>query len=370
MKTMVNFGIPVRESTKADVPSLLPLPAIEAGFNWRQRKRRRSRRRVGARSSSPTLTVRERKEAFRRRFDPLFLEQEYRLAEGYRDGFKIEKTKNSEENPSEISTNNSEETCSGEKKSNENDSDKKQPKEQSDYVVDGANILSKGAVNGEGEKEGSNIVAMATRGANDKDNASEHKGPGLGVGRLLVRDWKLKNSEMELELKERGLRALDRKRRRMVEFSQNRAKLQQKKLEIMRSYSSSPLSALRKNTKENNKRSISRNSSIGGSVSVSSAIGGGHRRSDAIDGAEEKKDDEHAVTTAVEVDDVSSGAAVIDLKPGGKRWRNEADTLKIRSERKVRLRRAPIVLARESAHARAAAVAAATLLNEKSAAKG
>lgn len=40
---MVLAGMPFRETTKADVPSLMPLPDLD-GFEWRRRRLRRSRR--------------------------------------------------------------------------------------------------------------------------------------------------------------------------------------------------------------------------------------------------------------------------------------------------------------------------------------
>lgn len=243
LRAMVNSGIPVRESTKTDVPSLLPLPAAENGFEWHQRRRRRHRRRPGdGNVSSPALAVERRESAVSRRFDHS------------RDGPVAEQYRNIVES--------------------------------SEKFVDGAD-LSKGVFNGEGCAAAAVVAATEGQTKNVKR--------GLGLGWLLVSDWKYKNSEMEREARGEGLWALERKRRRMQEFSQKTIE-QQHALEKVRGTTS----------------------------------GGG-----SVDGVVGACDDKPAGSVAE-----PEAAAQIDLRPGGKRGRNEALTLR------MRVRRTPGVLGR------------------------
>lgn len=237
LKAMVNSGIPVRESTKQDVPSLMPLPTSEDGFDWHQRKRRRRPRRLGASRLSPRgLTVRRREVAIRQFLDP----SGDIVVAGERGDDGAEVSKN---------------------------------------FLRGAE-LSKGVVNGEG------CAAAAVAAAGEKASSGGKK-RSLGLGWLLVSDWRYKNSVMEREANGGGRSALERKRRRMEEFSQKAIELREKL-----------------------------NKTGDGSVG---------RQSGAIEGGITDGEDASPA--------VGSAHAQIELRPGGRRGRNEALTLRMRVRR-------------------------------------
>lgn len=241
---MVNSGIPVRESTKQDVPSLMPLPTSEDGFDWHQRKRRRRPRRLGASRLSPRcLTVKRREAAIRQSLDPC---GEVVVAGERADGTEISKN----------------------------------------FLA--RTKLSKGVVNG----EGCAAAAVAAAGGEARSGGKR----SLGLGWLLVSDWRYKNSAMEREASGGGRSALERKRRRMDEFSQEAIERRDKL------------------------------KSIGGGDSVGKGNAAGEGLADGED----------AGVPAV----VGPAHPQIELRPGGRRGRNEALTLR------MRVRRTPGVLGR------------------------
>lgn len=252
---MVNSGIPVRESTKQDVPSLMPLPTSEDGFDWHQRKRRRRPRRLGASRLSPRgLTVKRREAAIRHSLDT---SGEVVVAGESGDG--ADPSKNFLAG-AEVSKN----------------------------VLAGTE-LSKGVVNG----EGCAAAAVAAAGG----QASSGGKRSLGLGWLLVSDWRYKNSAMEREAIGGGRSALERKRRRMADFSLKAIEMREKLKSV---------------------------GGGGGSVGKGNAVGGG------------LTDGEDAAAPAAG----ETAHPQIELRPGGRRGRNEALTLR------MRVRRTPGVLGR------------------------
>ena len=162
---MVNSGIPVRESTKADVPSLMPLPTTADGFGWHQRRRRRRRRPVGNANISP-LYLAFRREAVIRQ-----------LINSSGDVFPSK--------PGRVGVGSSKKCIAGAE-------------------------LAKGVINGEACAAAAVAAARGT---------GEGRKRGLRLGRLLVSDWTDKDLEMKLEARGDGLLALECKRRRMQDFS-------------------------------------------------------------------------------------------------------------------------------------------------------
>ncbi|CAM9440111.1 unnamed protein product [Laminaria digitata] len=254
LKAMVNAGIPVRESTKQDVPSLMPLPTSEDGFDWHQRKRRRRPRRLGgaSRLSPRGLTVKRREAAIRQSLDP---SGEVVVAGELGDGAEV--SKNFLAGP-EVSKN----------------------------FLAGAE-LSKGVVNGEG------CAAAAVSAAGGQASSGGKR--SLGLGWLLVSDWRYKISAMEREASGGGRGALERKRRRMDDFSQKAIEKREKLKRIG-----------------------------GGSVG----------KRNAVDGGLITVGEDNAAPA------VGAAHAQIELRPGGRRGRNEALTLR------MRVRRTPGVLGR------------------------
>lgn len=247
LRAMVNSGIPVRNSTKTDVPSLMPLPSAPDGFDWHQRRRRRSRRRTGPeRLSSPAFSVGGREAAVRLLLDSASGTDP--PPEAYRKGAH-----------------------------------------QIQGLVD--------------DEEGAAIGAGGGR------QYEEEGKRGLGLGWLLVSDWQFKNSEMEREARGGGILALERKRRRMSEFS-------------------------RKTRERLQKVDAARSRAGGGGE------GGG--------GGVVREEEEDCSSVAVgELSRVGAAeAAQLDLRPGGRRGRNEALTLRIR------VRHTPGVLGRGTRSAR------------------
>lgn len=241
---MVNSGIPVRESTKQDVPSLMPLPTSEDGFDWHQRKRRRRPRRLRASRLSPRcLAVRRREAAIRQSLDP---SGEVVVAGERADATEFSKSFLAGTEP------------------------------------------SKGVVNGEG------CAAAAVAAAGGQASSGEKR--SLGLGWLLVSDWRYKNSAMEREASGGGRGALERKRRRMDEFSKKAIESREKL----------------------------KSTGGGDSVGERNSVGGG------------LTDSEDAAVPAV----VGPAHPQIELRPGGRRGRNEALTLR------MRVRRTPGVLGR------------------------
>ena len=255
---MVNAGIPLRESTKQEVPSLMPLPPTgQDGFEWHQRRRRRRPRRqqqqqqkgVSPRSppsSAPAFATAE-------------LESGGLVAAGARGGGGGGGGRNGFEQVPEM------------------------PKKHLTTVE-----LPKGVLNG----EGCTAAAVAAAGGGATATAPATKdGEGVpGMGWLLANDL---TSEMERGAGAGGLLALERKRHRMREFSQRKME-QQKKLErILRKEGADDVRV---------KRGV-----------TTSGVNGG------VNG-------EYASRAA-------AGAAQIDSRPGGRRGRNEALTLRMRARR-------------------------------------
>lgn len=161
---MVNSGMPIRESTKAEVPSLMPLPNTADGFDWYRRRRRRNRRTAGKRRVSGLHQVLRREVVIRRLIDASIDDSVSDASLGLGGGGK----------------NN----------------------------IAGVEI-SKGVVNG----EACTAAAVAATGGK-----REGRKRSLKLGRLLVGDLKDKNSEIERDARSEGLLALECKRRRMQEF--------------------------------------------------------------------------------------------------------------------------------------------------------
>ncbi|CBJ29786.1 conserved unknown protein [Ectocarpus siliculosus] len=245
LMAMVDSGIPLRESTKTDVPSLMPLPTTGGGgFEWDQRRRRRHPRRrrrrrrhqqQGAPGLPPPAAMAEMQEAVVRERLGLFSSRE----DGTGGGSAL---------------------TGG-------------PRESRNAVQVSKSYLSgmefpKGVVNGEGCTAAA--VAAATNGGEKT----------LGMGWLLANDLASEKSEMERDVQEGGL---ERKRRRMREFSLKRRE-QQKKLERI------------------------------------CTTGAGYRSGRLNGGLPVGKADDAGVG-------VTAG---LDLRPGGRRGRNEALTLRMR----------------------------------------
>ncbi|CAM9166806.1 unnamed protein product [Ectocarpus sp. 12 AP-2014] len=246
LMAMVDSGIPLRESTKTDVPSLMPVPTtIGGGFEWNQRRRgrrptrrRRRRRRhpqQGDPGQLPPAAMAEMQEAVVRERLGLFSSWE----DGRGGGSAVAGGPRESRNAVQVSKSY---LCGVE--------------------------FPKGVVNGEGCTAAA--VAAAT-------NSGEKT---LGMGWLLANDLTSEKSEMERGVQEGGL---ERKRRRMREFSLKRRE-QQKKLQRIRTTGAGD-----------------RSGRINGGLPVGKA------------------------------DDAGVGvAAGLDLRPGGRRGRNEALTLRIR----------------------------------------
>lgn len=232
---MVNSGIPVRNSTKIDVPSLMPLPTAADGFDWHQRRRRRSRRRAGLlHLSSPAFSLGSREAAVRQVLDSVSGNDP--TPEDYRQGTQTSQRVSSDEE---------------------------------------GGVMS---VTGDQQDE------------DEEDGGKGGVGRGLGLGWLLVSDWRFKNSEMERDARCGGVLALERKRRRMSEFSR-KARERRVKVDAAR----------------------------GGIDSE----GGGN-----VVGEE---DDSSVAVSDGEVEKTGAGrTAQLDLRPGGRRGRNEALTLRMR----------------------------------------
>lgn len=158
LRAMVKSGIPMRESTKREVPSLLPLPTAD-GFVWHQRKRKRRPPPAALRASSPAFMMRRREAAIRLLLDPSTDEP---IARAYRRGVNSHKKSREEE------------------------------------------------ANG---GEGKGVAVGRFEGVERLS---------LGLGWLLVSDWRFRKSEMAQNVELFGVRALERKRRRMHEFSLRR----------------------------------------------------------------------------------------------------------------------------------------------------
>lgn len=173
LRAMVKSGIPLRESTKKDVPSVLPLPTGD-GFEWHRRKRtrRRHRRRpIALRLSSSSLTMRRREAAIRLLLDPTAA-----AATAASDGGPA---------PAYVTPGGGE------------DNDDVGDRSESDAGMRGG---------GEGLLEDGGVAAVESR-------------KWLGLGWLLVSDWRFRNSELRQEVESAGVRALERKRQRMRDFS-------------------------------------------------------------------------------------------------------------------------------------------------------
>lgn len=240
---MVNAGIPLRESTKQDVPSLMPLPTGQDGFEWHQRKRRRRPRR------QPQPQPQQQPQqggSLRLPSSPAFVKAELETGGLVAAGAREEGRNGFEQAPQKHLT-----------------------------TVE----LPKGVLNGEGCTAAA-VTATTTKGG--------EKMPGMGW--LLANDL---TSEMERGARGSGVLALERKRHRMREFSQRKME-QQKKLERI----------LRKE---------------GADVDRGGITGGG------VNGV---VNGEYASRAA-------AGAAQIDSRPGGRRGRNEALTLRMRARRNM-----------------------------------
>lgn len=243
LMAMVDSGIPLRESTKTDVPSLMPVPATAGGgFEWNQRRRRRRPRRrrrhqqQGAPALAPPAATAEMQEAVVRERLGVFSSS----WEGGSGGGSA--------------------VAGG-------------PRESRNAVRVSKRYLSgvefpKGVVNGEGCTAAA--VAAATKSG----------GKTLGMGWLLANDLTSEKSEMERDAQEGGL---ERKRRRMREFSLKKRE-QQKKLERIRTTGAGD-----------------RSGGNNGGLPVGKVEGAG-----------------------------VGVAAGLDLRPGGRRGRNEALTLRMR----------------------------------------
>lgn len=166
LQAMVESGIPFRESTKTEVPSLMPLPTAD-GFDWHQRKRRRRRRPSGvSRFSSPACTTGRREAALRFLLD------------------------SSPEEPIASESRN------------------------------GTVLLHS---DGGGRHDCASTVGNADVGVGAGEKGSEPS----GLGWLLISDWRYRNSQIKKENRAGGLHALERKRQRMQEFSEKREQKQQ-----------------------------------------------------------------------------------------------------------------------------------------------
>ena len=247
---MVNAGIPLRESTKQEVPSLMPLPTAQDGldFEWHQRKRRRRPRR----QQQQRQQQQQQQQGVLPPPSPAF------ATAGLETG-------------GSVAAGGSEEGLNGYTLQ-----EVETPKKPLSTVE-----LPKGVLNGEGCTAAA-VAAAATTTTNNGE-----KVPGMGW--LLANDL---TSEMERGARGGGLLALERKRHRMREFSQRRME-QKEKLERF----------LRKEGADVDR------GGAGGS-------GGG-----GVNG-------ERAAFAGV-----AAGAAQIDSRPGGRRGRNEALTLRMRARR-------------------------------------
>lgn len=177
LRAMVNCGFPIRESSEKDVPSLMPLPTD--GFDWHQRKRRRRRRRPGeARDPSPSIG----------------------------DELTIAATSQLPSPP--WNTDNDDVSAL--------DSQTGQRSLQSIVKSE----PSKGVVNGEACAAAAVVAATEGQANNGKRR--------LGLGRLLVSDWRVRESVLETQASARGVDPLTRKRRRMEKYSERRREWRQK----------------------------------------------------------------------------------------------------------------------------------------------
>lgn len=244
---MVNAGIPLRESTKQDVPSLMPLPTVQDGFEWHQRKRRRRKRQPQQQQQqgvSPRLLP----------LSPAFATAELE-AGGLAAAGPSEEGRNGGNAVQGVAT----------------------PNAPLSTVE-----LPKGVLNGEG------CTAAAVAAATTTTTKNGEKVPGMGW--LLANDL---TSELERGARGGGLLALERKRHRMREFSQRRVEQQEKIERILR------------------KEGVD----VDRGGAASGGGGGG------VNG-------ERAAASGV-----AAGAAQIDSRPGGRRGRNEALTLRMRARR-------------------------------------
>lgn len=270
---MVNSGIPLRESTKRDVPSLMPLPTVaeDDGFEWHQRKRRRRPRRQqqqGApRTQSSSATTLDMREAAIR--ESLSTSS---CAENSGGSFSDEYGCSAVAGPNEPSRNGD--------------------VEFSKKYLDGLDF-PKGVVNGEACTAAAVAAAVTNRGEQT-----------LGMGWLLASDLTSEAAEIDDAKGEgRALLALERKRRRMREFS----RLKKEKQEILDRL-------LRKEIRNVNRREINSSSSSS---------------SDRVVNDNESGADADAAAAA------APGGAQMDLRPGGRRGRNEALTLRMRVGRRT-----------------------------------
>ncbi|CAM9971842.1 unnamed protein product [Scytosiphon promiscuus] len=247
-------GIPLRESTKRDVPSLMPIPTGADGFEWHQRKRRRRPRRQ-------QQGVQQLQQQGGPRLPPAG-----RTVEMQRDAAVSERLG----------------TPHSGRFSGVGDHD-------------GGDVDGGGASDGREAPEGGGESSKKTldrlefpKGVVNGEGGAETT---LGMGWLLVNDLTLENSEMERGANEGGLLALERKRRRMKEFSRNK-KEQQRKLERI----------LKK---------------------AESSVDGRNRGSGSSREGTSTSEDDGAGGDA-------AGTTQIDLRPGGRRGRDEALTLRMR----------------------------------------
>lgn len=203
--SMVNSGIPIRESTKRDVPSLMPLPTVDAkdgGFDWHQRKRRtRPRRRQHQPQQQQQQQGRGVGEA--RLSSPLFVTVTAEMEEAVVHE-RMEKRPPGARGPARA-----------EEDAELNGAEEQYPARQQHLA---GLEFPKGVVNGEG------CTAAAV--------AASAGGVGRGRGQQTSGMGWLLASDMLVERRASGdgLSALERKRRRMREFSRKRGE-QQAKLE-------------------------------------------------------------------------------------------------------------------------------------------
>lgn len=265
-----------------DVPSLMPLPTAEDdGFEWHQRKRRRRPRRQQRqgvpRSPSPSAVTLDMREAAIR---------ESLSTSSY--------WKNSGGSVGGIGGDGGDGGASA--AAGPNESSQNGDPEVSKKYLDGLDF-PKGVVNGEGCTAAA-VAAALTNGGEQM----------LGMGWLLAADLTSEAAEID-DAKEggRALLALERKRRRMREFSRKK-KEKQKKLERH----------LKKEEDNVNRSGV--NSSSSNVVNSSDELGAATAT---------------AATATPATAAAAAGGPQIDLRPGGRRGRNEALTLRMRAGRRT-----------------------------------